>query len=534
MNNLISIFKEIIYLGATASILVLLILLGKKVFKRALSPKWHYYIWILLLIRLLVPFSPESSVSIYSILNTAADKVNLPVSEIRIQSPANTIEALPIEVKNVNNEKAANSDVSSYVNDAVSIVKESPKYNSAVMIGALVWIIGVLLFSLYTIYINIVFAVNIRNRYTLLKDRRINDILEACKGIMKIKRAIPLLTSEKLRTPALYGFLNTKILVSKEYMEQLSDDEIKYIFLHELSHYKRKDILINWIIALLKIAYFFNPLIWYAFYKIHEDCEISCDAAALSYIDEEEYHSYGSTIIKLIKLYSESNFIPVTAGISKNKSSYKRRIIMISKFRKSKWINTLLALVLIISVGLTGLTGCKISENKSAAQSPADQGETKNQSNTNTNVKPENNTNTEKPAQSTTTKTNENKETFYGDWVIKKVLAFGSAGTYSKEDAESLIGKSLSFSKDKANFFGDQPSDINKVAANPVYKKAVISNADFVVNYRMTLDKLGVKSDSISEITIKDSKGIVSTFFIKDENTLIIYGGGTYFELVRK
>lgn len=216
---------------------------------------------------------------------------------------------------------------------------------------------------------------------------------------------------------------------------------------------------------------------------------------------------------------------------------------MISKFRKSKWTNILLALVLITSVGFTGLTGCKKStdkepdssttaisnpprstENKSAGESPAAKQETKNQSKTNT----------ENPAQSTTTKTNENTEVFYGDWVIKKVLAYGPVGTYSKEAAESLIGKSLSFSKDKANFFGDQPSDINKVAVNPAYKKNVISKGDFAANYRMDLDRLGVKADSISEITVTDSNGVVSTFLVKDENTLIIVGGGTYFEVGRK
>jgi bla regulator protein BlaR1 len=561
MNFLISVFKEVIYLGATASILILIILITKKVFNRALSPKWHYYIWVLLLIRLLIPFSPESSISVYSLLNTAADKINLPVREFSIQNPINIIEALPAAVDNTSDEQASYSGTSGYISDTASLVNENPKLNSALMTAALIWIAGVLLISMYTIYINIAFAVNVRKRYMLLKDSRIQGILKECKSIMKVKNRILLLTSEKVRTPALYGFLNTKILVSKEYMEKLSDDEIKYIFLHELAHYKRKDIVVNWVLALLKSIYFFNPLIWYAFNKIHEDCEVSCDAEALKYINEEDHHSYGSTIIKLIKLYSESNFIPTTAGISKNKSSYKRRIVMISRFKKGKWTNTLLAIILITSVGLTGLTGCRISaskepsikvsspdptnssENKGSQNTVAQQ-EVKNQNNsgtdkqgqsdTNAEVKPQNNSTTDKPTQSTTIKTNEGKETFYGDWVIKKVAAYGSVGTYSKESAESLIGKSLSFSKDKATSFGEQPADINKVASNPVYKKTTISKADFVINYRMTLDKLGVNADSVTGVTVSDSKGTVSTFLVKDENTLIIIGGGTYFELVRK
>lgn len=551
MHNLIPIFKQIIYLGATASILILIILLTKKIFKKALSPKWHYYIWILLMIKLIVPFSFESSVSVYSLLNTAANKIDLNVREVSIQRLVRTTENSSGVIENKNNEKTPDSDITSN-GDTILIEKEDLKYNSVVMTAALIWVIGVLLLSLYIIYLNVAFAISIHKRYTLLEDKRINHLLEDCRRVMKIKHAIPLFTSERIRTPALYGFTSAKILVSKNYMEQLNDDEIKYIFLHELSHYKRKDILINWILTLLQIIYFFNPLLWYAFKRIHEDCEISCDAAALKYIKEEEHHNYGSTIIKLIKLYSESNFISGTAGMAKSKSSYKRRIMMISELRKSKWTNTVLALVLIIFIGLIGLTGCKTSENNALGSQtsvlpnsssntgdkdidenlPAKQ-ETNMESNVDTD-KPENNTTTEKSTPSTETKANENKEVFYGDWVIKKVLAYGSVGTYSKEDAESLIGKTLSFSKEKANFFGEQASYINEVAINPAYEKKALSKEDFSINYRMTLDKLGITTNSITEVTVSDSKGFVSTFLIKDENTLIIVGGGTYFELVRK
>jgi hypothetical protein len=50
----------------------------------------------------------------------------------------------------------------------------------------------------------------------------------------------------------------------------------------------------------------------------------------------------------------------------------------------------------------------------------------------------------------------------------------------------------------------------------------------------MTLDKLGINADSVTGVTVSDSKGTITIFLVKDENTLIIIGGGTYFELVRK
>jgi bla regulator protein BlaR1 len=565
MNSLISIFKEVIYLSATASILLSLILIIKKVFNKTLTPKGHYYIWILLLIRLAIPFSPESPISIYTLFYEAAEKVNLPASEINISFQNASIVLPPTATPN-NSENKTDSINPNSTTASASNARDNIKYNPILVSVAFIWIIGVLVLSFYTLYLNLAFTANVRKNYNLSNDERINSILKYCKNTMNIKCNIPLLTSQKVRTPSLYGFFNSKILISETYMKQLSDSEVRYIFLHELSHYKRKDIAINWIITILQIIYFFNPLIWYAFYKIHEDCEISCDAAALKYINELEYKSYGSTIIKLIKLFSESNFIPVTAGISKNKSSYKRRIIMISKFKKGKWTSTLLAIILIISVGLIGLTGCKASpekasdinkpvssntsnntENKPTSNNTSDKNNPVSVNNpSNTDNKPasnnqntnqlnnQNNTNIPKESENSLQPVLKPTEAFYGQWVIKQVLAFGQVGTYSNENTKTLIEKTLSFSQDKASYFGDQPSDISKVATSPVYKKTVISKGDFLTNYRMTFDKLGIKADSITQVTVSDSKGTVSTFLVKDDNTLIIIGGGTYFELVKK
>lgn len=575
MNHFITIFKEILYLGATASILVILILLIKRIFKKTMSPKWHYYIWILLLIRLLIPFSPESSFSIYTLVYTTAEKINIPVNEIgnpiqNITLGGGTADGITDQsqaagVKAGNTGNAGTSNVADTGSKDVNGKADVPNYNTAIAVMAFVWLFVVLMLALYIIYINIIFAVRVQKSYIRLKDDRINGILRTCMNRMKIKQPIILFTTKRLRTPSLYVILKPKILVSKAYLDHLSDAEIEYIFLHELSHFKRKDILVNWILALLQIVYFFNPLIWYAFSKIHEDCEISCDAAALRYIKEEEYQSYGNTIIKLIKLFSESNFIPATAGIGKNKSSYKRRIIMISKFKKSKWTSTLLTVILIMTVAAVGLTGCKkssgvitdnttdISDSTSTTEdefTPADTAtppedttdvnETNDQSNSNgdqnqstdnTADDPQGN-NTSDPEQGQTSSSDQGV-VYYGDWVINKVLAYG-IGTYSKEDAESLVGKELSFTADQATSFGDDPSLIEKSVSEPVYSETVLTSSDFVTNYRMSFDNLGIKADSIPVISVTNGDGAVCSFLVKDENTLILIGGGTYFELTKK
>lgn len=334
-------------------------MLLKKLFHNVLSPKWHYYIWVLLFIRLILPIYPQSSVSIYNLAYPAAEKINLPTTST-ISTPFKNNSPNKISDKAV---VKTTTQINTSKGENNIRTTENKNYSFILTLLALTWLIGVSIITIYTIYINVLFSINFHKNYTILEDERITNILDKSKNVMNIKNTISIFSSNKIRTPSLYGFFHSKILVSAEHMQNLNDDEIRYIFLHELSHYKRKDIAINWIMALLQIIYFFNPFLWYAFYKTHEDCEISCDAAALAYVGQSEYKSYGNTIIKLIRLYSESNFIPVTAGISKNKSSYKRRIIMITNFKKTKWTGTVIAVILIASIGLIGLTGCKQASN---------------------------------------------------------------------------------------------------------------------------------------------------------------------------
>ncbi|MDW0117448.1 hypothetical protein QTL97_10920 [Sporosarcina thermotolerans] len=174
--------------------------------------------------------------------------------------------------------------------------------------------------------------------------------------------------------------------------------------------------------------------------------------------------------------------------------------------------STLLSIIGMVFIGIIGLTGCSFATNDEAKN------DTEPKEVVNPNVVTE-------PDQGAS-------EPYFGEWIINQVQAYG-IGTYSREDAESLIGKTLIFTAIKASYFGDQPSAIEKVAINPIYTETIISESDFVEQNRIPFDLLGIKAP-ITEINVSDSNGHVATFFIKDDNTLIITGGGTYFELIRK
>ncbi|WP_211709911.1 M56 family metallopeptidase, partial [Neisseria gonorrhoeae] len=74
----------------------------------------------------------------------------------------------------------------------------------------------------------------------------------------------------------------------------------KYILLHELQHFKNKDILVNYIMCFLQILYWFNPLVWYAFKEMRIDREIACDISVLKKLDKDSHIEYGQTLINFV------------------------------------------------------------------------------------------------------------------------------------------------------------------------------------------------------------------------------------------
>ncbi|MBW6411688.1 hypothetical protein [Clostridium weizhouense] len=126
----------------------------------------------------------------------------------------------------------------------------------------------------------------------------------------------------------------------------------------------------------------------------------------------------------------------------------------------------------------------------------------------------------------------QNEESFYGQWVIEKAIAYCKVVSYSNDDIKKIVGKKLSFSKEQSSCFGDDISYLNDIVKSPIYKKSVITSDEFLKNWCVPISTLTINSNTVTKIEIDDAKNFPTcTFFIKDDNTLILYGGGIFFEL---
>lgn len=106
----------------------------------------------------------------------------------------------------------------------------------------------------------------------------------------------------------------------------------------------------------LLALHWFNPILWYAYYRMRADQEIACDALVLSRIRPGESGAYGHAMIKLLEDVSELSRQPFTASFSGSKKQLQRRIAMIAKYRPQTFRWSAAGLLLFLLLGCAALT----------------------------------------------------------------------------------------------------------------------------------------------------------------------------------
>ncbi|MBU3128970.1 BlaR1 family beta-lactam sensor/signal transducer [Clostridium tagluense] len=325
-------FSYLIYSSITSSIVIFGILLIKILFNKKLGARWNYYIWFILILKLLIPYFPQGPVSI--------DRIISFFSSIAHKS----MNITNVTVSN-NSHKELSMLMDSTKDYAISINRD---YSIFYILWLMVFLIG---FALIVIT-NIKLRAGIKDKPQIY-DENIKVLLEGCKKDLNINHSINIVRIDGDRCPAIFGFINPYILIPDGIEEKITQDEMRYILLHELAHYKRKDMAVSLLISLLQLIYWFNPIIYYGFYLMKKDMEIACDGHVLSKINEEEIKGYGLTIIKLLELIAYNRKNIFTLGIIKNKNNARNRIKMIAGFKKdSKGIVLSKTVVFIILTGM--------------------------------------------------------------------------------------------------------------------------------------------------------------------------------------
>jgi beta-lactamase regulating signal transducer with metallopeptidase domain len=347
MQELFAVHLKTSWQGA---VLILLILVVQKALGAKLGPRWRYGLWALVMIRLALPWSVPSQASVFNVLKFPRVSNQLRAGVGPGHSKTEATSAL---------------DVAQTEHAPAGILQ--PRWGSqhrsipAWFVG--IWAAGASLLAGCVLVTHVRLWQRLRRERPLV-DAAVLNLLEDCKQKLRVRARVMLVESRHVGSPSLFGFLHPRLLLPSGLAQSFSLDELRLIFLHELAHIKRNDLLVGWIATGLQIIHWFNPLVWLAFQRMRADREVACDALALSCAPEHENQRYGDTIIKLLENFGRSAWAPGLAGAVENKNQLKERIRMIARFKKHNG-GVALAAAIFIALGMITLTDAQSTAAKS-------------------------------------------------------------------------------------------------------------------------------------------------------------------------
>ena len=391
MSFIVPLFYRLLYMSIVASVIGVTLILLKKIVGKEISAKYNYCMWAIFIVSLLFPAVIQSKMSLYNLVdlssvqnlymypeeytfrvdvdedNNEADKVD------KADKTDKAVETAKTNKPNKPNEtdktdKTAKSDETGFATEtqldaemsnaemsdaeieetATTVRSEKVEIKRAI---PYIWFGGLVL--LLTFYFISYFVLQYKIGKEELADKRVKSILDKARADLKVKKDFKLVKQNYIKSPALMGIIQPKILVV-DGIECFSDKNLEYIFRHELSHYKRKDNIVSTILAMAKIVYWFNPVVWLVIKEIRKDMELAADEIAVKTLNTSERKEYCKLLVYLSTIYN-SGFVEKALGVADDKTNLEKRISMVKITDKISKHPVLSAFLVFIIIGLVCL-----------------------------------------------------------------------------------------------------------------------------------------------------------------------------------
>lgn len=293
MNELLSTMVSLT-IGGAAAICVLALI--ARLSRTRYAARWRCWAWILLCLRLAIPMSiqlpKQMEVQRPIQIPTPTDAViyTYGPDEPQLQPPVVLQPEVTLPEKLPTDEKFKPSD---HDNTTVRN-REITLYE----IVTIVWIAGVIGMLSWYLISHFRFLSYLR-RWSdpVIKDEIIR-LYNSLGDQLELHRRPNLRLCTGLSAPMLVGLFQPKLLLPEG---SFSDNSLRYSLLHELTHFKRRDIWLKTLVLWVNALHWFNPFMWYMTKLVERDMELACDEAALKMLPREEHGDYGRTLLDTVE-----------------------------------------------------------------------------------------------------------------------------------------------------------------------------------------------------------------------------------------
>ena len=320
--------KWILSLSLAGSVLILLLMLLRPLVRERVSRRWQYYIWLLVIARLLLPVGGlEAPARIGTAEPGAAPALSLP------------------EVDREDMEARTSEEAAPGFNDSQkpwAAVKENLW---------VVWLAGalVLLIRKATAYQS--FLRYLRAGRKPVEDPALLDRAAKAGEEIGVKRPVELYVNPLAASPMLLGVRKPWVVLPTV---ELPEEDFRFVVLHELTHCRRRDLPYKWLTQLTVCIHWFNPLVHWMAREVERTGELSCDEAVLRRLDGPGRRAYGDAILRTISAGGGYQAVQPSPTLGAEGKHLKERLETIMKFKKTGRLAAVLAALLAVVLGVTG------------------------------------------------------------------------------------------------------------------------------------------------------------------------------------
>lgn len=296
---------------------------------KRLPALWHYRMLKLALFLFLVPVWPLAALAA-KLLAAPAATVPGPMPE-GMQTPQIPVMTLPAEP----------------VVPAAPVAETAPVALSVNLFQVLtvVWAIGAAAMLGYKLWVYVRFRRNILRQNRAVSTPETLDAFAACKTQLGLQRAVEVRENPLVPTPLSTGLLRPVVVLPTL---PLSQEELRYLFLHELTHIQKQDLWVRFFSMLAVALHWYDPLVYLLNRQIKSFSEQSCDERVSAPLNRGERFAYGSV---LLKLAADRAAGPCEWAVSLSaKDTIERRLICVLHSEKLKGRKRLLALALAAAI----------------------------------------------------------------------------------------------------------------------------------------------------------------------------------------
>ncbi|WNX85293.1 M56 family metallopeptidase [Agathobaculum sp. NTUH-O15-33] len=308
-------FLSVLNMSITASLVILVVLLVRLLLKKA--PKtFSYALWIVVLFRLICPFSFESAIGLLPINKTPIPQDIMYSTEPQIDTGINIVDSIVNPILPVANN----------MGESINPLQVW------VLVGSTIWVFGMLIMLIYSII-----------QFVRLKRKLV--------GATPLRGNIYL--ADHISSPFVMGFIKPNIYLPSS----MAKTEQAFIIAHENYHIKRFDHIARILGFIALTIHWLNPLVWLAFVLSGKDMEMSCDEAVMREMDTDIRAEYSKSLLR----FATGRKIIAATPLAFGEGDTKERVKNVMQYKRPMLWVSIIAVIAVVCV-VVGLMSNSKSE----------------------------------------------------------------------------------------------------------------------------------------------------------------------------